>query len=708
MGTRRPAPAHLRLLGTLAIGWIAAGCGPSDTASSGGSGGGGTTTSSTDSGGSTASGGTGGSGGFTGGGGTGGSTTCTPGDEIACYEGPAGTEGVGVCKAGKQLCKANGEGYGPCLDQVLPGVETCATPLDDDCDGKVNDTGPGCACVPGATTPCYPGPSGTAGVGVCKEGTATCDADGSGYGECVGAIVPGIETCDTPGDDDCDGLVNEEGVGCGCSPGAQIACYSGPAGTSGVGVCKAGTQTCNPDGQSYGPCTGEIVPSAEVCATVADEDCDVAPDCGAASWAVSFGGLGNQQILGVATDSAGATLFAGAFTGSLGGPGIDPLTSAGGSDVLVGKLDAAGMPVWLHGYGSAGMYEQALSVATDASGAVYVTGYFDGAVSFGGPTLTSAGNLDVFVVKLDAMGNHVWSRRFGDAAPQLGVDVAVDANGDVLVLAKGYGSPDFGAGPLMSAGLFDVFVVKLDMNGSPLWSRRFGGAEDDDATAIGVDAAGDVALTGTVKGAVDFGGGALPAKGGFDVFVAKLGPDGAHLWSKRLGDAANQVAGGLAVDANGDVLLTGGFEGTIDLGSGALQAAGPADVFAARLAADGSDLFSRRFGAPNVTIEAYGIAPAPGGGAYFGGPVTGSLDFGGGALGGGGGADAYVVRLDGSGQHVWSRAFGAGADQFPRSLAAHANGDVAVGGYFEGQMMVGDALLASVGAFDVWAARLAK
>lgn len=704
------APALSRVFGALFVGAFVGACGPGETSSSSG-GSGTTTTGSTTSGtagsggvgdgGSTSTGGVGGSGGAT-------STMCTPGEEIACYDGPPGTEGVGVCKAGKRLCKANGEGYGPCLDQVLPGLETCATPLDDDCDGKVNDTGAGCACVPGAVTDCYPGPAGTVGVGACAAGSAVCKDDGSGYGECIGAVLPAIETCMTPLDDDCDGLVNEDGAGCGCAPGSQIACYSGPAGTSGVGACKSGTQVCDPDGQSYGPCMGEVVPAAEVCATAVDEDCDITPDCGAPTWAVSFGGLGNQQILGVATDAAGATLIAGAFTGSLGGPGIDPLTSAGGSDIFVGKLDATGAPIWLRGYGSAGMYEQALSVATDAAGAVYLTGYFDGAVSFGGPTLTSAGNLDVFVVKLDAMGNHVWSRRFGDAGPQLGVDVAIDPSGDVFVLAKGYGSPDFGAGPLPSAGLFDVYVVKLNAAGDPMWSERFGSAEDDDAVAIGAAPTGDVTFTGTAKGALDFGGGALAPKGGFDVFVAWLDAAGQHVWSKRFGDAANQVAGDLAVDVGGDVLVTGGFEGSLDFGGGAMTAAGAADVFVARLGPSGAPLFAKRFGAANVTLEAYGVAPAPGGGVYFAGPVTGSLDFGGGALGGGGGADAYVVRLDAAGQHVWSRVFGATSDQFPRRIAAHSSGEVAVGGYFEGQMMVGDASLASVGAFDVWAARLAN
>src|SRR6185312_1249362 len=77
-----------------------------------------------------------------------------------------------------------------------------------------------------------------------------------------------------------------------CTPGSAQPCYTGPGGTQGVGVCKAGTQVCNPQGTGYGACAGQVLPSPENCATAADEDCDgAAPPCsGTALWAKGFGG----------------------------------------------------------------------------------------------------------------------------------------------------------------------------------------------------------------------------------------------------------------------------------------------------------------------------------------------------------------------------------------------------------------------------------
>jgi hypothetical protein len=219
-------------------------------------------------------GGAAGMGGATGSGGMGGAMVCTPGDTQPCYEGPAGTEGVGLCKAGVQKCSADGAGYGACEGQVLPSAETCSTPGDDDCDGQTNEEGPGCACVPGAVVDCYSGPPETKDKGACKGGKQTCDADGLGFGPCMGEVTPVAETCDTPVDDDCDGQVNEEGAGCVCTPNAVVPCYEGPAGTEGVGICKAGTKACNDQGTAYGPCTGQVLPSAETCNTPEDDDCN--------------------------------------------------------------------------------------------------------------------------------------------------------------------------------------------------------------------------------------------------------------------------------------------------------------------------------------------------------------------------------------------------------------------------------------------------
>ncbi|MSP24202.1 MAG: hypothetical protein EXR75_03360 [Myxococcales bacterium] len=137
-------------------------------------------------------------------------------------------------------------------------------------------------CVPGNERNCYDGPADTQGIGSCSAGVESCSSDGT-WGPCLGQIVPSEELCVTPGDDDCDGAVNEDGVDCACAPGTNAECYSGPAATKNVGNCKAGAQTCLPDGSGYGACKGELLPAEESCATAADEDCDgQTPACPAA------------------------------------------------------------------------------------------------------------------------------------------------------------------------------------------------------------------------------------------------------------------------------------------------------------------------------------------------------------------------------------------------------------------------------------------
>ena len=207
---------------------------------------------------------------------------CTPGTSEVCYSGPAGSDGVSLCHAGTHRCNAEGTGFGPCTDEVVPSPETCANAIDDDCDGLVNEEGAECVCTPGSTSPCYEGPLSTAGVGACALGMHTCNELGTAYGECVGQVLPAAETCATLDDDDCDGLANEEGALCVCMPGTSGSCYSGAAGTAGVGLCRAGTRVCNEAGTAYGACAAEVVPVAESCSTAGDDDCDGAINEGCA------------------------------------------------------------------------------------------------------------------------------------------------------------------------------------------------------------------------------------------------------------------------------------------------------------------------------------------------------------------------------------------------------------------------------------------
>lgn len=126
-------------------------------------------------------------------------------------------------------------------------------------------------CRDGETRSCYTGPAATRGVGQCRPGIQRCVANRYDGQPCEGEILPAAsESCDAMRiDEDCDGMVNED---CACTTGTTRSCYTGPAGTAGVGVCRAGTQTCT--GGSWGACTGQVLPSTDVCGNMIDEDCN--------------------------------------------------------------------------------------------------------------------------------------------------------------------------------------------------------------------------------------------------------------------------------------------------------------------------------------------------------------------------------------------------------------------------------------------------
>ncbi|MFO0551547.1 MAG: hypothetical protein U0271_24380 [Polyangiaceae bacterium] len=199
---------------------------------------------------------------------------CVPGSYRSCYSGPASTLNVGACRGGKQWCAVDGLSYDDCQGEVVPTTELCGNFQDDDCDGVVNQP-EACACSPGDEEPCYEGPDGTLGVGICTSGIKTCVAEGGSFGPCVGQTTPeASEDCNTDEDDDCNGLVNDAAAGCSCNPGSQRSCYSGPAATKDVGACVSGTQTCDNGGNGYGDCTGDVLPQTENCTTQVDENCN--------------------------------------------------------------------------------------------------------------------------------------------------------------------------------------------------------------------------------------------------------------------------------------------------------------------------------------------------------------------------------------------------------------------------------------------------
>jgi hypothetical protein len=256
------------------------------------------------------------------------------------------------------------------------------------------------------------------------------------------------------------------------------------------------------------------------------------------------------------------------------------LFSAGAYDVFLVKYSATGQHVWSRRFGGTGT-DVGMAVGADSAGNVFVGGTFEGSVDFGGGSLTSAGLRDIFLVKYSAAGQHLWSKRFGGSGDDVLNSLAVDGAGDVALSGKFQGSVSFGGTTLTSAGGDDAFLAKLlGASAGHSWSKRFGSTSQDIATGVAVDGARNVVFSGYFAGSVDFGGGALTALG-IDVFTAKYNSGGAHTWSRRYGGIDTQLSDGVAAAPTGEVTVTGFFNQGIDFGTGPLTSAGGFDAFLA-------------------------------------------------------------------------------------------------------------------------------
>ncbi|HEU4928258.1 MAG TPA: HYR domain-containing protein, partial [Candidatus Krumholzibacteria bacterium] len=202
-------------------------------------------------------------------------------------------------------------------------------------------------------------------------------------------------------------------------------------------------------------------------------------------------------------------------------------------------------------------------VAVDASNNVFVTGMFTNTVNFGGGPLTSAGSNDVFVVKYDGDGVHQWSTRLGGPSGDLGKGIGVDASGDVVV-----------------TGVYNgTFLVKYDTNGVQEWSQSFSGTDMVQGLNLAISSAGAIAVTGNLRGTTDFGGGPLTSAGDDDIFLVMSEATGAHRWSQRFGNTGDDWGHACAFDPSGNLIAGGIFSGSVDFGGGPMVSAGLSDVY---------------------------------------------------------------------------------------------------------------------------------
>jgi hypothetical protein len=253
---------------------------------------------------------------------------------------------------------------------------------------------------------------------------------------------------------------------------------------------------------------------------------------GAVQWVKGFGGAVEDAGEALALDSAGNVVLTGSFFQTIT-IGSSTYTSAGDSDIFVAKFDDKGTSQWarcfggshVKGSGSEIPTDIGYGVALDAKDNIYLAGQIHDAVDFGGGKVTAHGMEDAFLVKLDASGKHLWSKSFGGSSMDHAGSVSVSPSGQVVVSGGSCSSKlDLGGGPLKRSGMWDLFVGAFDASGKHLWSKGFGGVDNDIEAGAALDGSGNLLLTGFFFQTIDFGGGQLTSADRTDIFVAKLAP----------------------------------------------------------------------------------------------------------------------------------------------------------------------------------------
>lgn len=307
----------------------------------------------------------------------------------------------------------------------------------------------------------------------------------------------------------------------------------------------------------------------------------------------------------------------------------------------------------------------------------------------------------------------VWSSYIGGSGFDYCKDVALDASGAVVAVGGSYSASDWVSGGTGNAafqgGFYDIFITKTSPSGVHLWTTLLGGVGDEMGEAIAVDRAGNIIVTGgTQAGLWAQGGFDVTHNGGRDAFVAKLSPQGVHLWSTYLGGGGNEDGLGVAVTSGGDVVVTGrtNSDGWVT-GGFKTSLGGVQDAFVVKLSADGQRLWGSYIGGPQYETG-YDIALNAAGDIF----VTGSTTGPGWVTGGPdatfkGLVDAFVTKLSPQGAHLWSTDLGGPDEDRAQSIGLDSTGNLYVSGStLSSGWLLGGADTSYDGAQDGFAVKL--
>ena len=308
---------------------------------------------------------------------------------------------------------------------------------------------------------------------------------------------------------------------------------------------------------------------------------------------------------------------------------------AGSSDMYLIKTDANGDTIWTRTIGGA--------AAEDASGACQTA---DGGYIVTGQTLSfGAGSADVYLVKLNALGETLWTRTFGDSSPNVGYSIVQTADSGYVIAGYSYTS---------AQNVNDALLIKTDRSGNPQWSKTYGDTLYEWASSVRQTPDGGYVFTG-YKGS--------RRTDTRQVYVVKTNTTGDTEWTRTYGGASEDR--GFCVELTGD----GGY---VVAGITLSYGAGSRDFYLLRMSSVGDTIWTRTFGASG-NDEAYSVKRTSDNGfLVVGYTVPPDSSY----------MDVYLVKVNASGDTGWTRTYNhSPGDDVGYSVQTTSDGGIVIAGY---------------------------
>ncbi|MBN2724290.1 MAG: SBBP repeat-containing protein [Deltaproteobacteria bacterium] len=308
---------------------------------------------------------------------------------------------------------------------------------------------------------------------------------------------------------------------------------------------------------------------------------------------VQWGSVSDDTSSVVAVDGSGNVYVAGRTDGDLYG-------QVGGMDVFLTKFNSSGNEIWGTQWGTSES-DVPYAVAVDTDGNIYVAG-----ITFG-DLYGQVGGMDVFLTKFDSSGNELWGTQWGTTSNEIAEGLAIDADGNVYVTGRVYAADLYG-----QVGGVDAFLTKLDSSGNELWGRQWGTAVSDVSCAVAIDAEGSVYVAGQTYG--DLYG----QVGGNDAFLTKFDSSGNELWGRQWGSPGTETVYDVASDADGNIYVAGYILGNL------YGQVGSNDAFLTKFDSSGNELWGRQWGSSESDF-AYAMAVNAEGNVFVTGYTRGDM-----------------------------------------------------------------------------------